>query len=299
MGLLAALFSATLAGAKDLLSKRLAFDIDGTTSTFASFAFALPFYVVVLVVLYAMDLETFDYSLGFFMLVVLRATTDTVAEWMKMHAFSHGDISLISTFFSLSPLFLLITSPLITHDPLSISEAVAVILVVGGSLVLVYHPSASGWREQRKGILLATGAALFFSLNSCFDRLAVQKGTPVFAGFTMTLLSATLISPFIIGNAKRKTALWENQGTLWLRGLFEVLFMVPKLFAMQHMHAPFVVGLMRLSLLFSIVGGHVFFREKDFARRLAAGILIIGGVVLIAWLQTQDAAPPVPDPDSP
>jgi drug/metabolite transporter (DMT)-like permease len=288
MALFAALFSAALAGAKDLLSKRLAFDIDGTTSTFASFGFALPFYVLVLAVLAALGLETFDYSLAFFGFVVLRASTDTIAEWMKMHAFNHGDISLVSTFFAMSPLFLLIASPFLTNDPFSIGEAIAVVVVVLGSLVLVYRPSSTGWREQRKAILLATGAAIFFGLNSCFDRRAMQEGTaassPAFAGFTMTLLSALLLLPFIVGNRKRQAALWDYQGTLWLRGLFEVLFMVPKLFAMQHMHAPLVVGLMRLSLLFSIVGGRVFFKEGDFARRLAAGALIVAGAVLIAWL---------------
>jgi drug/metabolite transporter (DMT)-like permease len=42
---------------------------------------------------------------------------------------------------------------------------------------------------------------------------------------------------------------------------------------------------MRLSVIFSIIGGWLFFREKDFRRRLAAGMLIVAGVVLIAWIQ--------------
>ena len=130
-----------------------------------------------------------------------------------MHAFTHGDISIVATFFSLAPLFLLFTSPLITGDPLSMPEAAAVILVVLGSLLLVYRPSARGWGEQRKGIILATLAAVFFSLNSCFDRLAVKEGTPAFAGFTMTVLSATFLLPWVLfhpggGEMHESRGLW-------------------------------------------------------------------------------------------
>src|SRR3989442_15567184 len=98
MEFFAALLSAVFSSSKDLLSKRLAFRLDGTVSTFASFWFALPFYVLVLVVLYPLGVETFECSLPFLALVLLRSITDTFAEWMKMHAFAHGDVSLVATF---------------------------------------------------------------------------------------------------------------------------------------------------------------------------------------------------------
>jgi uncharacterized membrane protein len=203
MGLLASLLSAVLSSAKDLMSKRLAFRLDGTTSTFASFAFALPFYVGVLAVLLLLGQEVVTWSLAFLTLVLLRSVTDSLAEGLKMHAFAHGDISVVATFFSISPLFLLITSPLITGDPLSVPGAVAVALVVCGSLLIVYRPSSLHWAGQKKAVVLAAGASLFFSLNSCFDRLAVQRGTPVFAGFSMTLLSAAFLLPLVAGRRDR------------------------------------------------------------------------------------------------
>src|SRR5262245_15172062 len=167
MGLFASLLSAVLAASKDLVSKRLASRLDGTASTFASFAYALPYYALVLAALFLLGQETFTCSVSFLVLVLLRSVTDALAEGLKMHALAHGDISVVACFLSLSPLFLLLTSPLLTGDPLSGPGAAAVVLVVGGSLLLVYRPTAAGWAGQRKGVLLASGAALFFSLNSC------------------------------------------------------------------------------------------------------------------------------------
>jgi drug/metabolite transporter (DMT)-like permease len=291
MGLLASLLSAVLSTAKDLVSKRLAFRLDGTLSTYASFAYALPYYLVLLAILWLCGKETFNVSWPFLVLVLLRATTDTLAEAMKMHAFVHGDISLVASFFSLSPLFLLVTSPLITGDPLPLPAAVAMLLVVGGSLLLVYRPSSKGWAEQKKGILLAVGAAVFFSLNTCFDRMTVQKdametqrGTPVFAAFSMTLLSAAFLVPVVLWRRNKLAALKEHRTGLWVRGLLEVAFMSCKLYALQYLTGPDVVGIQRISLLLSIVGGHVFFKEEDLGRRFTAGVLILAGVFLIAWL---------------
>jgi drug/metabolite transporter (DMT)-like permease len=285
MGLLAALLSTVFSSSKDLMSKRLAYRLDGTVSTFASFAFALPFYLLLLAVLWMRGAETFTWSSTFLILVLLRSLTDTFAEWMKMHAFAHGDLSLVVLILSQSPLLLLITSPLLTGDPLSLVEVVSVVLVVLGSMLMVYRPAHRKSPSQRRGIVLAAGAALFFSLNSCFDRLAVERGTPVFSGFAMTALSAVFLVPFVVGRSHRHDALRTHFAGFLVRGLLETAFMVCKLFALQFMTAPALAGIQRLSLLLTIIGGRVFFREEDFKRRLAAGFLIVAGVVLIAWWQ--------------
>jgi drug/metabolite transporter (DMT)-like permease len=283
MGIFLSLLSSLFATSKDLLSKRLALQLDATVSTFASFAFALPYYAATLGVLYVLGYEQLDYSLAFLVLVLLRSVTDTFAEGMKMYALAYGDISVVSSFFSLSPLFLLLLSPWITGDAISLLGGVAVLLVVAGSLLMVYRPTGKDWAGQKKGIFLGLGAAVFFSLNSCFDRLAVKEGTPVMAGFAMTFCSACLLLPLIVAWPGRGETLWRYQGEFALRGLLEIMFMVAKLAALQHLQAPYVVGIQRLSLVLSIIGGRLFFEEPDFGRRFTAGLLILAGVLLIVW----------------
>jgi drug/metabolite transporter (DMT)-like permease len=285
MGLLAAFLCAIFSSSKDLVSKKLAFRLDGTASTFASFAFALPFYGVVLAALFLLGLETFAVSTAFLSLVFLRALTDVFAEGMKMHALAHGDLSLVASFMSMSPLFLLITSPLITGEQLSVPGVLAMVLVVLGSLLLVYRPSTMSWREQKKGVLLAVGASVFFSLNTCFDKLAVDKSTPVFSAFAMTLVAALFLVPAIFVRPERVGAMRVQASGLLARGGLEIAFMVSKMYALQQMTKPtYVVAIGRSSLLLAILGGRVFFKEGDFGRRLAAGLLILVGVFLVTWL---------------
>jgi drug/metabolite transporter (DMT)-like permease len=212
----------------------------------------------------------------------LRSLTDTFGEWMKMHAFAHGDLSIVVLVLSLSPLVLLVTSPLITGDPLTAPEVASVFLVVLGSMMMVNRPSKRKSVPQTRGIVLAAGAAVFFSLNACFDRLAVERGTPAFSGFAMTLLSALFLTPFVLGRAHRLKTLRTHSLGFLVRGVLETSFMVCKLFALQSMDAPSIASIQRLSLLLSIVAGRLFFNEEDFKRRLVGGYVIMSGVALLA-----------------
>jgi len=238
----------------------------------------------------------------FWWLVLARAITDVFAEGMKMYSFTHGDMSLVTIIFSFSPLCVLAFTPLfLPNDHLSVGGVLAVVLVVVGSVALVYRPSHPDWAKQKKAITLAIGAAIFFGLNSIFDRLAMEPESettlsgmeylvrPAVGGFAMTALSALLLVPFILFRRDRMMGLYLFQRSLLIRGFLEVAFMVCKLVAVQDLPVAYVVGLHRASLLLTIIAGRVFFKEADFGRRMLAGLLIVAGVAWILWEQA--AAP--------
>jgi drug/metabolite transporter (DMT)-like permease len=293
MGILAALLSAVFSTSKDIVSKKLTVHIDGTASAFASFAFALPFYLVVLAVLGWLGYDLFAFSEVFWWLVLARALTDVFAEGMKMYAFAHGDISLVTIVFSLSPFWLLAMSPLLIADELSPAGVAAVVLAVAGSVVAVYRPTHADWGKQHRAILLGVGASFFFALNSVLDRLAMVQvdpnnpGAAAVGGFTMTLASAMLLLPFVALHRERAWGIYVSRRGLAMRGLLETAFMVCKLMAMQWLAAAYVVGLQRTSLLLSILAGRLVFKETDFKRRLLAGLLILAGVAWIVWESAQ------------
>ena len=291
MGVFTALLSSVFSTSKDVISKKMAARIDGASSTFASFAFALPFYLIAVAILWLYGFDIFTFSSAFWWLVLARALTDSVAEGLKMYAFAHGDISLVTLVFSLSPLFLIILSLLLTDDKLSVSGVTAVVVVVLGSQLLVWRPSEPGADRQRKAIALAFGASLFFALNSICDRLAVQekKDDPVVAvvaAFTMTGLSSVLLVPFVAFRKDRLQGLATYHRGLLLRGSLEMPFMICKLLAMLSLPAVYAVGLQRSSMILSVIAGRVLFKESDFGRRLAAAFLILAGVLWMFGEQT-------------
>lgn len=282
MGVLATCIAALFSTSRDLVSKRVSSSVDGIVSACASFLFALPYYVLLLTVLWFFGFETFAFSNEFLLLVVLRSLTDAFAEWLKMRSLGLGEISLVSPFFSLSPLFLLVTSPIITGDPVSIEGAGAIVLIVLGVLIIGKSPvlHARYAHTRWAAVWTAVASAFFLSLNSCFDRLAVQIASPSLSAASMTLLTFLLLFPFCVQPNKFKQFMTASK---WfsVRGFFEVGFMVLKLYALQYVPAHYVMGLLKISLLLSIVGGRVFYKEGAFMHRIVGGLFISTGIAVI------------------
>lgn len=280
IGYLAALLSAVFASSKDLVSKKLSFSVDGTTSAFASFLFAIPYYLICMVALSIVGVKWWLYSGNFVEFVVLRSVTDTVAEITKMYAFMFADISLLACVYAVYPLMLLILSPLLTGDPLKIQHVFAIGCIVIGSLIITVRPDMHVLKAQKKGIFFGLISGIFFALNTCFDRLAAQQSSPVFSGFAMTALSMLFMLPFMF-KKQRGAQLGKYSKGFLLRGFFEAAFMICRLWALQFFSGPFVVVFQKLSFVFSIVGGRVVFKEQDFGRRLLAGVVVLLGVIIM------------------
>ena len=282
-GVIFAFLAAGFATAKDTFSKSLSASISGTVSAFTSFAFALPFYGLLLLVLYLLGYENFYTDRNFWTFVILRAITDSFAELFKMHSFKYADLSIVSSIISLNLIFLLFTSPFITGDIPNFYGAFGVVLSALGSIFVVSKKTEAKNNAQKKGIILALLSALFFSLNACFDRMAVQSSSAAMSGFGMTLLSCFILLPLVIRNKTIKTEISSNLYPLFTRGFLEVTFMVFKLMALQYLQAPYVAGITRAALIFSIISGRIVFKEENFKSKLLGGFLIILGSLLIIF----------------
>lgn len=278
MGLLWAISAAFLITAKDIVSKSVSTKVSGTISTIASFLYALPFYILIIGIGYITGFEDLSFTSQFIGFVILRALSDIGAEWCKMTALSKGDLSVVAAFYSLSPVFLLFLSPLMTGDSVSTGGLVGVLLVGAGTFTFGLKPR-NGAPAQYKAMAFGLASAVFFSLNSCFDKLAVNESSPLLSGFAMTALSGFIMVPF----AKEPIipSLSVAHKPFLIRGLFETIFMISKLAALQYLPAPYVVAIMRGSILISIISGKTIFKESNFIQRLIGGCIILAGIFTI------------------
>ena len=277
-GVICGVLAAALATSKDMTSKKLSKNIDGYTSAFASFLFALPFYAAILIASYFFGLEDFHILPIFWTYVGLRSFSDAFAETFKMLALSHGELSVVVSIISLHPLFMLITSPLITGDPLTLPVIFGLLLSVSGSLTITYKSTQDG--TSPRAIVYGILCALFFSLNASFDRLSVQAASPTLSGFFMTLFACVFVLPGLLRYGDSKKLLSSRNGFL-LRGVFEALFMIAKLSALTTLTAPELSAITRLSVLFSVIGGHVAFSEVHFTRKILGALLTIAGISIV------------------
>ena len=284
-GILLGVLSTTCMAARELLSKHLAAHVSGTASAFATFLFALPWYLVVWLGLRAIGFEHGPVAAGFWIWVTLRSLSDVGAEWCKMSAISTGEISLVSCVLALTPVVILLLSPVITGDPISRLAVLGTGVVVSGSIGALWRPgqplASSDAAQSRSAVLFGLASAGFFGLNNCFDRLSVQTASPLLSGCLMTLLAGVFLLPTVIRKKGAALELAAHKKPFFIRGGFEISFMVTKLYALQYLQGPEVSAILRLTLLFSVIGGRVMFKELNFVRKTIGALLTILGVAII------------------
>lgn len=281
MGVISALICACTSTAKDLVSKAVASKVHPDTSTFASFLFALPFYGVIFVALHLMGGGGLNLSRTFLLLVLMRGISDVFAEGCKMRALNVGDVSLVSGLLSLSPLILTVMSPFITGDAVTLSEGLGIFCIVIGGLVLVRRDRSTGKVVQPVAVVYALVGSFAFALNSALDRLAVGQADPITSAFSVTLCAALLTVPAFFRVATARGELASNFKEFLARGFFETIFMVAKMAALTTLPAHVVVGIMRMSMIFTVLLGGAWFNERDRARRILGTIIMYVGLLVL------------------
>ena len=282
-GIPIAFMAAAFAGSKDLVSKKLSFNVHSLVSTLASFSYALPFYLLALTLSWFLGYEDFVLSPAFFLFVLLRSITDSFAESFKMYSLEKGDVSLVMPFVSLSPVFLLFLSPCLTGEPISFLGTAGILIIVAGCIIILNKFSSDKFKSSLRVVGTSLISAFFFALNACFDWLAVHEASPVMSGFAMSLCSCFLILPLMGRVPNWKSQFRTNYKPFLLRGVFEAAFMISKLAALQFISAHYTSALTKTSILVSIIGGGFLFKEENIKRRLLGSALIIIGVVIIIF----------------
>jgi uncharacterized membrane protein len=286
MGVIAALLCAFTSTAKDLVSKSVASRIHPDLSTFASFIYTLPYYIAIFIAASALGVEVSSFSTTFFLLVLLRGISDVFAEGFKMRALEAGDVSLVIGLLSLSPLIITFFTPLLTNDEVTTREAISIVVVVVGGLLLIGKGGSLKTIPQPKAILYSLGGSFAFAANTALDKLAVNHATSavgqagaITSAFAVTMCAALLTAPALLRVPLSRSQLSNNSRALLLRGLFETIFMIAKMAALAVLPAHIVVGIMRVSILLTVIMGGAMFQEQHRAQRIIGTLVMYVGLL--------------------
>ena len=110
--------------------------------------------------------------------------------------------------------------------------------------------------------------------------MAVKEASATLTGFSMTVIAGVILLPFVISKRKQLGTLLVNTRAFLSRGLFECLFMICKLGALNFIQAPQLSTFKNVSLLFAVFSGKKIFQEQNILRKTIGAILSILGMVI-------------------
>ena len=288
MGFILAFLTAVSESTKDYFSKKaLTGDIDEYTSSFALRFFALP---VLLVILFFTGIP--EIAPKFWIALFVSGGLNVFATILFMKSIQNSDLSLVIPMINFTPLFLLLTSPIIVGEFPDIYGLIGILLIVVGTYVLNLQEKDKGILApikaifKKKGPRLMLGVAFIWSITSNFDKWGVEGSSSYFWVFASTVfISFFLFFIMLKFSEDSIDTIKKNAKALVPIGAVNSLKITFQMVALNFTLVPYVISIKRTSILWSMIIGFIFFKErKEIKQRLLGGVLMIAGVIFITLL---------------
>jgi uncharacterized membrane protein len=229
-------------------------------------------------------------SLGKLFLPALIGTViiNVVTATIYYKALRTSDISLILPMIAFTPVFLIVTSPLILGEHPSTKGIIGILFIVAGSYLLHLDKKKHGFFGPIKSIFTHKGTLLMFlvavlwSVSLNFDKLQVMNSDPTFAAATMFLSAGSVF--LIISRFKVKNLFNEYKKTVTSCILPGICLVIVACFintAFTMSIVPYVIAIKRVSILISVGYGFFMFKEKHTTERLLGAFTMFVGMLMV------------------
>ena len=283
MWIIYALLTAILLATSDALTKRALASRDEYFVAWARLLFALPVFFISLLLI-----EIPHLNKDFWIATLIALPFEIVAMILYTKALKISPISLTMPFLALTPLFLILVSYFILGEKVSITGGAGILLIASGSYTLNIHKARHSLMEpvkavfREKGSVMMIAVALLYSLTSSLGKMAITNSSPFFFGSFYFILMTILFTPIALNKNKGRPGITRKDiFPLAAIGFTYSLMIVFHMLAMSLAKVAYMISVKRMSLLFSILYGHLLFKEEKIAERAIGGILMFVGFVLV------------------
>jgi uncharacterized membrane protein len=286
MWLIFSLLTALLEAVKDVLCKKSLNAIDEVLVAGSIFVFSIPLLLPVL-----LFIEIPVLSGRFWIALPAGTILNVLATLLYIKALKHSDLSLSLPMVTFTPVFLLLTSPLIVGEFPDPKGLIGILLIVLGAYRLNSKDKQGGFWKPFKALVRERGprymllVAFIWSLTSNIDKVGILHSSVVFWVITTHLASALFFVPLVLFRIQRKPDIfkWSELKPLILIGMTAILRTVFQMSAIALTLVAYVISIKRTSVIFGILFGYVIFREKGLSERLSGAVIMVMGVFVIAW----------------
>ena len=275
--------SALFESLKDLISKRSLLVINPYLVAWSLVLFSLP---LLWPLVWSQGVPTFGDQ--FMLALWLGGSINVVAMMLYIKAIQFSDLSLTVPLITLTPLFLLLTSPLIVNEYPTISDIGGIGLIVLGAYCLNFRggiqhlgsPFVSLWRDRGSRMMLFV--AFLWSFSAAIDKIGVQNSSPTFWVVALFTFISVGMFPIVLLMCRHPLQdLITHWKVLAPIGIFQGIAVLVQMQAIQLTLVARVIAIKRMSALLSVIWGGVILKESGIRDRLIGTTMMVLGV---AWL---------------
>jgi drug/metabolite transporter (DMT)-like permease len=266
-----------------LSKKALDDNIDSSIVAWVRTGYTLPFMAFIIPFIEKPELDSV-----FYIAIFLAVPLDIIALLLYMKAIKVSPLSLTLPFLSLTPVFLIGTSYIILGERPDKSGFIGIVLVVIGAYLLNVHTISRGLLEPFKAIAKEQGSVLMiivaftFSIGACIGKIAVQHSSPIFFSVVYSFLLSLFLFLVISFRNKQFLSKVTSRPILFLLiGILITIMIITHVKAINLVEVAYMVSVKRLSILFGVIYGVVFFKETNIKERLLGATVMVSGIIMI------------------
>jgi len=225
---------------------------------------------------------------NFLWALVAGGSLNVISMLLYIRALKLADLSLAVPLVTFTPLFLLVTSPIIVNEMPQLLDGVGICLIVFGSYILNLKHKQQSYLAPFKALVHQKGAqlmllvAFIWSLSSTIDKVGVQNSSPTFWAISNYIYIAIGMLPIMLYKSHRSLQqIVQNLSILAPIGFLQGLVVLCQMQAISLTLVAHVISIKRMSALLSVIWGHVIFKEKGLKERSAGASVMIIGVLFI------------------
>lgn len=269
---------------KNVLAKRTLKNIDEYVVAWSNSFFSAIFLIPIL--LFGLP----EIKPMFLVGLIVSGTLNVAALVFFMKSIKSGDLSNTVPLTTISPLLLLITSPLIVGEFPSFKGILGMISIVIGAYLLNFKKDDKDFFAPFRAIVKEKGprymliVVLIWAVTANFDKIGVVNSSPLFYSFAVQLYIGILMLVFVIPRFKKNPQTFnQNLKALVGVGILSTLTIICHMLAISMTIVPYVISIKRTNSILSVIFGRIFFKEGHLQERLFAAILMFIGVLLITF----------------
>ena len=247
-------------------------------------AWSLSFFSVIFLIPWVIYTGIPTLNTQFWISLLIGGSINAVATLLYIKAIKLSDLSLTVPLVALTPLFMLLTSPLIVGEYPKFFDYIGIFLIVIGSYLLNIKEKSQGYLAPFKALLSEPGpkfmliVAFLWSITSNFDKIGVKNSSPIFWLFSLFGTMSILLLPILLHKTPNPgTKILKQLPMLATMGFFNAIGVLCQMQALTLTLVVQVIAIKRTSVLMGVLFGHFIFKEQDIQQRLlGAGIMILG-----------------------
>ena len=280
-----ALVAALSESLKDLFSKQGLSHVQPHIAALAASALAFP----MLIGFFFLNQEIPPIGNQFWIALIVGGTLNVVAIIQLMRAIQGSDLSLTIPFITFTPIFLLLTSPILVGEFPSALAVFGILFIVMGAYTLQIQEVHRGYFAPFSAILNEKGprrmlsVAFIYSLTANFDKIGVLNSSPMFWSVSINaFMTGGLFAISLL--YRSRTPIHHTRPALHILlflGLFHAITLISHNMALELATVPSVISVKRASALFAVVWGYFVLRETNLMERFSGALLMILGIGLI------------------